>query len=368
MVSLDEHGLQTVYDTILRAEQVRREGVKELKDLFTEDPRLIISPNQNCNGGCLHCVSDSRPDDDLDLSYDGFSRIDPEFLKTFSAVDFGRKGNPLLYQSQGYNLADLMSFLNENGIDKFTLALGLQNSRIPVIGELEKLASDKNLDVETMVTYHHYHEDLDPTQLARDFNSTLKNFWGFSGKMLISLLGDCYVPDSNTPTKEREVNETFRRNMKTIFKDLDFVLKGPGEYEGKYKGKKMSILVPLIDTRVYPLGRFIHYLTDKGILEEYKKQFEESMTDYACPDFIKWPGIIIEPDGDLNLCGSFEAVNCKNAVVSNIHGPFEEVKKNLMDYHHREKQWFIDNLSGIIEGTVSSCKLKNKLVQKPLNN
>lgn len=101
-------------------------------------------------------------------------------------------------------------------------------------------------------------------------------------------------------------------------------------------------------------------MSDKGILEQYETQFEQSMSDYVCPDLIKWPGIIIEPDGSLNLCASFEAVTSNGAIVGNIFSKsYEEVKHELIQFHRKEMGWFTKNISGIMAGNVSTCKLKN---------
>ena len=195
-----------------------------------------------------------------------------------------------------------------------------------------------------------------------DFNASLKNYMRFSNKILISLLGDQY----GEPTKAEQVKKTFKGNWDIIFHDISLKPAEDGKkYHAQYQDKQADILIPPIDTRVYPMGRFRQELSQKRILKQYEKQFEESLSDYACPDLIKWPGIIIEPDGGLNLCASFEAINCKDAIVSNIFAkPFSKVKKELMQFHQRELGWFIQNIDGIVAGRVSTCKIKNNCYQK----
>ena len=88
------------------------------------------------------------------------------------------------------------------------------------------------------------------------------------------------------------------------------------------------------------------------------------MGDYVCPDLIKWPGIIIEPDGSLNLCASFEAISCKGAIVSNIlTKSYSQVEDELLQLHKTELKWFTENVQDIIQGNVSTCKLKNHCYQ-----
>ena len=127
MASLTESGLRTVYEAVLRAEQVRKEGIRGLADLFAEKPRLVISPNNTCASSCLHCVADSNPSGMI-MPYDSFVSINPDFFSIFSTADFGRRGNPLLYDSEGHDLADLLSFLHDKGINDFSLALALQKN------------------------------------------------------------------------------------------------------------------------------------------------------------------------------------------------------------------------------------------------
>ncbi|MBW3022780.1 hypothetical protein KY308_01625, partial [Candidatus Woesearchaeota archaeon] len=337
MTSLGEHELETIYKTVLRAEQAIKEETRGLKDVFSENPRLIISPNNICKCSCLHCVAESSPAG-ITMPYDKFVSINPEFFRIFSAADFGRRGNPLLYNSDGHDLADLLEFLNAQGLNKFTLALTLQKNPVPVIGRLEKFA--EQADIETMVTYHHYFNGLDTAKLARDFNSTLKHYMRFSEKIIISLLGDKY--SQKEPTKAEEVEQTFNKNWGIIFDGIEMVSRdGAGRYLAKHESEQVQIYIPKTDTRVYPFGRFRKYLEQKGILQQYEEQFTNSMSDYSCPDLIKWPGIIVEPDGGLNLCASFEAICSQDSVVSNIFAkPYDEVKNELMQFHQKELRWF----------------------------
>lgn len=358
MTSLTQEELRTVHDTILRAEQVRKEGVKDLTDLFNGNPRLIITPNDKCVEQCFHCVADSSPKGTT-MSYNRFTNIDPRFFQTFSVADFGRRGNPLLYHSEGHDLADMISFLNDQGINEITLALAIQRKEVPIISKLGDLVTNERANIETMVTYHHYFENFDPKQLAKDFNSTLKHYIKFSKKFVISLVGDEY--SQQEPTKAEEVRNAFQDNWETIFEGLNIRKSEEGSYFVNYESKEAEVLIPPVDTRVYPLGRFREYLIDQDLLEHYSTKFEESMGDYVCPDLVKWPGVIVEPNGDLNLCASFEAVCCRGAIVSNIFDQtYLELLDELQQFHAKEMNWFIDNLPGIIAGETSTCKLKNE--------
>jgi hypothetical protein len=354
--SLTSHGLRTVYETVNRASS-QDNKVTKLSYLFSENARLIISPTNKCNNGCLHCVADSKPNGKT-MSYEKFISINHEFFSAFKAADFGRRGNPLLYKSGNHDLADLVGFLYNQGLRNFTLALAIQDHRLPVIDKLEELTSKPNLTIDTMITYHHYLASQDASKLAQDFNTSLKYFIGFSNKIIISLLGHKYSGDK--PAKAEEVMRAFDNNNSLIFSGIKLEKNNDSSYTAEYNQRKAIIRIPDIDTRVYPLGRFREYLDNRGILSQYEKEFNESLTDYVCPDLVKWPGIILEPDGSLNLCASFEAITCDKAIVTNIFSKtFEQVKEELLNFHKKETDWFIKNIDGIIQGKVSTCKLKN---------
>ncbi len=358
MSSLSPAELQTIYQTVLRAQADLTTEVTEISDLFAENPRLIISPSNQCEHSCLHCVADSNMAGEV-MSYSSFTSIDPEFLKIFSVVDFGRRGNPLIYNSEGHDIVDILEFLYDNGINEFTLAFGLQNKHTSIIDKLAQFSIEREVSIEIMLTYHHYYDKLDTGKLAKAFNQSIRNSMEFSDKILISLLGDIY--SQQNPTRAEEVENTFWGNQRTIFEGVHLdVINDRTEYSTSLGTKAIEIIIPPIDTRVYPFGRFEQYLSNQGILDAYTQQFEAAMSEYVCPDLVKWPGIIIEPNGDLNLCASFEAVNCNHSIISNLFTkPYSQVKAELTNFHDREFKWFIENLEGIMSGTVSTCKLKN---------
>jgi len=349
--------LRTVYDSLRKVQEAEKKRVGELADLFSDNPRLIITPSNRCGNACLHCVSDSRPDGVM-MKYSDFANINPEFFTIFKVADFGRRGNPLLYESERQDLADLIKLLSSHGLEKFTIAAAIQPVYAPVIGKLGELARKDNVHIDAMITYHHYFANLDTKKLAEDFNQSLKYLIKFSDKIIISMLGD--NSSLRKPSMAEEVQRTFKDNLDLIMKDMAVVAHNNASYTIDAEGKMVDIKIPTIDTRVYPLGRFRQYLSRKGILKKYELEFNNSLTDYVCPDLVRWPGIIIEPDGGLNLCASFEAIACSEAVVSNIFTkPYYEVKADLIDFQKKESCWLIDNIGDVIKGKASTCKLKN---------
>jgi len=352
----DRRSLEVIGETIARSLEADKKGVSQLSDLFCENPRLVITPNDDCDNGCLHCVADSTAKGTT-IPYDAFKSIDPEFFKIFKTADFGRRGNPVLYRSQGSDLADMMGFLQSMGIQKFSIAAAIRNSYPEIIPRLKKVVEEKGIGLDTMLTYHHYFPALDQVKLAKDMNAAIKDYILFSDKIIISLLGDNY--SQKDPTMKQEVEETFNRNHGLIFEGIELAAAGENAYAARFKDHHAKISIPATDTRVYPFGRFREYLRYRSMLNEYTEKFEASLSDYVCPDMIRWPGIIIEPDGGLNMCASFEAINCRKAVVSNIlDWPFDKVKSDLIRCHELEKEWFDKNIDSIMDGSAMSCKMK----------
>jgi hypothetical protein len=353
---LDPGGLNVVYETILRCQQARKEGVYELKDIFSPEPRLVVTPNDNCSGGCLHCIADSKSIGTT-IDYEAFTEINPKFFEIFSVADFGRRGNPLEYKSKGNDLADMIQFLYDKGIPKFTIAVAIQKDEAPIIERLENLA-DNGIPIDTLLTYHHYHANLDKERLANEINLSIKNFSKFSKKITVALLGDDYNHGGFIMAKD--VKETFERNNPVIYEGIEISPSEDEYHEAECDGKYFQIRVTPVNTMVYPWGRFKDYLSRKGIIKDYEKFFYDKISDYVCPDLIKWPGIIIEPDGSLNMCGSFEAITCDKSRFSNIlSNSFETLEEELLQFHEKELDWFVKNLDQIIQGSVSCCKIKN---------
>jgi len=157
------HSVKTIRDTLVRYQDTR-EKATNLKEIFTAAPRLIITPSNNCNMACTHCIADSTPKGEM-MDYEKFASIDTEFFKLFNYVDFGRRGNPLQYYSQGKDLADMIEHLYNNGIENATIAAAIQRKETEVISKLEAL-SENGLNIESMITYHHYFNNLDTERLA----------------------------------------------------------------------------------------------------------------------------------------------------------------------------------------------------------
>lgn len=346
--------LKTLFEAFIRLNNIKAIEEISLKDIFKPDSRLIISPSNQCHSHCLHCASDSTPQGEV-MPFDSFIEIDERFFEPFSVVDFGRRGDPISYQSNGHNLADLIEHLYLNGIRNFTMASSIHSECLPVYNALETLSSG-NLIIDSAVTYHHYFPQFDPFKLHIMLNECLKNFFTFSREIHVSLLGDLY-PQYNT-TMANEVEDTFFSNWETIFSEIKMRRIDDGTFKAKYGNKTRKIVIKHMNEKVHPLGRFKKYLTEKGIFEEYNKNYNFLDNYHACPDLIKWPGIVLEPDGSLNLCGSFESLECDNAIISNIFSkPFPQVEEDLLKFHQKEVLWFSSSYLDLIAGKKSACKL-----------
>lgn len=125
--------------------------------------------------------------------------------------------------------------------------------------------------------------------------------------------------------------------------------------------KETLVSIPPSSDAVYPFGRFEKKLKKDGLYNEYINKFSKIHPEpHICPDILEWPGMAVECNGDINMCGAFEAIANPNVtVVSNILKPFEEVESDLLNLHEKEKDWFLDNLPDIAFGEKSTCKIRN---------
>lgn len=355
MLNFNSRDIHALNKTLERSEKVFNEKT-ELKYLLDLNPRLIISPSNQCNSSCLHCASDSMPNGEF-MPYSAFENIDQSFFNLFSTADFGRRGDPVTYKSQGHDLADLIEILIKNGIKYFTIAAGIHPEHLPVTDKLVELNS--KVKIGTMITYHHYFEKFEPKRFAQNFNLCLKNYFPFSNEIDISILGDGF--SYNKPTMGEKVKKTFHNNWEIIFSGIEMEKIDSHSYKAEYNNKTIKLVVRPLKEKVYPMGRFRDYLVEKNLLKEYEKNFEALNTYNICPDLLKWPAILLEYNGNLNLCGSFESLHCDNAVVSNIFTKsFQQVEKDLLNFHRKEHEWFLTSFSDIIKGKKVVCKMKEK--------
>ena len=146
-----------------------------LPDILSNNPRLVISPSNMCDKNCLHCISDSKFNGEM-MEYDKFESIPIDFLELFSYVDFGRTGDPMLYNYEGKNLSDVISFLTGAGIENYTIAAGLflnPKSEEP-IPKIKETKEEKNLKMDNMLTFSNYY-GMDESRLIEVFINYLKS-------------------------------------------------------------------------------------------------------------------------------------------------------------------------------------------------
>lgn len=333
---------------------------ENLKDIFSENPRLVFSLNNYCNKGCMHCVPEATAEESDGIKYEDIIGLDPRYFNIFKKVDFGRKGDPMLWKSESHDISDLIEYFFSNDVEEATIATGVFKDRERwyerVTKNLEIVHSNHNSILETMITYHHYFPDMKADEIASVFNKTLQKCSKFSDKIVISIIGDRVYDDSSITS----VQNSFLDNFDRIFNGFG-LRTSKNKIIAKREGKNTEILIPLPSDAIHPLGRFEKKLKKDNkydkYLEMYNKMFSEPSN---CPDGLNWPGIVIEPNGDINMCGAFEAIaNPEVTVVSNIFKPFEKVEEDLLDFYEIEKRYFKNNFPDIAFGRKSTCKIKN---------
>ncbi len=336
---------------------------KNMKELFSENPRLVVSLDNYCNKGCLHCIADSSIQKSEKLDYEDITGLDKRYFDIFKIVDFGRTGDPMLWESNNHTIADVIEHFADKGMKEVTVASGLFKNNNQwyenVVNKLENIRSEhKNLEIGAMLTYHHYFPDMKDKQIAKLFNKSLSECSKFSDKVAISLLGDIIYENSHTSNIKR----TFLNNFDIIFDGFEIDIYEDNEIIAKKDSKETKISISNVSGAVYPFGRFEKTLKNDGLYEKYLKDFNILFFEpNLCPDVLEWPGMVVEPSGDINMCGAFEAIAKPHlTTISNILKPFEEVEDDLLKLHKKEKEWFLKNLPDIAFGKKSTCKIKNR--------
>jgi hypothetical protein len=352
------HDLHLISAQLVKLEQPEP---RRLKQAFSENPRLVVSLDNICDKGCLHCVSEATMKKSEKMEYEDITSLDFRYFDIFKTVDFGRKGDPMLWKSDDHDISDIINHFADRHVKEVTIAAGLFKGRDKwyerVTEKLEKVhAKHDNLNLETMLTYHHYFPDMKPEEIALLFNKSLYDCSKFSDKIIISIIGDRAYDASSI----NAVGESFLENFDKIFKGFD-LRRSRNNIIAKKDGKKTVIYIPQPSDAIHPFGRFENKLKNDKIYESYVKTFNEMLSEPDnCPDALSWPGMVIEPNGDINMCGSFEAIAYPNVtVVSNIFKPFEKVEADLLDLYRKERQWFIKNFPDIAFGRKTTCKIKN---------
>ena len=352
------HDLQLLSSQLSKLDEPNPE---KLKDAFSPDPRLVISLSNYCDKNCAHCVSEASVNETEQLTFENIDTLDRHYFDIFKKVDFGRKGDPLLWKSEKRDISNVVESLASNGVNEVTIAAGIFKGRENWYEKITKRLEDvhnkqKNLNIETMITYHNYFPDMTEEVVAKKFNKTLLGCSRFSDKIIISIIGDRFYEDSYVDN----VENSFIQNSHIIFEGM--------ELSGSRKNitvsnaeRSFALSIPFTSEAIHPYGRFAKKLKKDKNLKEYTEFFSELVPEpNLCPDPLIWPGMIVEPNGDINMCGSFEAIAYPNvSVVSNILKPYENVEKELLRFYDKEKKWFINNFPDIALRKKTVCKIRN---------
>jgi hypothetical protein len=332
--------------------------VNSLEELFDERPRISISLSNFCDKGCSHCIADSNLNGGM-MSFEDFSKVPERFFRIFSYADYGRTGDPMLYESCGKDLADVISFLANYELRNHTIASGIfvYKEMNELIEKIKRVKDQSDLSIESLLTFHLYYPSLDHETLAKAFNKSIRKMARFSDRIILAVIGDTYF----TETSLSSALNVFSENLGAIFEGLDLVeRKAENTYLLRSNGRDTEIEIRT-NPAIYPYGRFEKYLKGKGVYEDYLDNFPFFSKPLICPDTGRLPGIIIEYDGGINVCGSFEAVATKETVVGNLFGKtYDELEKLLLDFYRKEKDWVIENFDDILLGKKSTCKLCNR--------
>ena len=161
----------------------------------------------------------------------------------------------MLCKSNEKNISNIINFLADKGTEEANIATGLFKGKEEwyenITNNLQDVNNNHdNLQIGSMLTYHHYFPNQTEEQLAKTFNKSIKGCSKFSDEIVISVLGDNFYEKSLA----ENVENTFIKNSEKIFKGFE-IIKNEEHIVLKRNGKETKISIPPPSNTVYPLGR-----------------------------------------------------------------------------------------------------------------
>jgi len=273
--------------------------------------------------------------------------IDQRFWSLFRHAAIGRKGEPFLYNSYGNDLSSVVDYLIVKGIPEISFYFGVFNEDNPdyliQTREMENLKL-RNPFVRFIsgLTYHPFSPDMDCFE--QGFRYAFDSCFRFSDEISIELLAS-NVEEETSMENLASRFETFRKallmNYEVVEKEGNTIIT---------KGLKRALLsYKQPNTSVYAMGEYKKTLLKKGLKEKYDEVMGEITYPPICASTLSHKYIVIEPDGGLKNCVSFEGMHTKsqfnlfeegygNMVMwlgSRFHEQRDTIKSRLEDLIHK---------------------------------
>ncbi len=307
---------------------------------------------------CQHCAPGDGKNKMMD--WDNLTSLSPEFFQLFKALNIGFEGEPFLYKSKGKDLADLVEFLSQNGVNDITFSFGIFNERNEAYRRVaERLAAAKQRNPETTLTvrltYLPFVNDMEGFEAGFKyaFDSCLK----FADRVAIDALYDDVEESTSLPV------------IGTRFDDF-MEHKVLNDYLGNVRDGKLHLVhqgrdieIEINDPRVpSAIGDYKKYLETRGLLERHLELKGPPAFTPHCDSVLIPDTLYLRSDGSVKTCASFRYM--QNPSELNL---FETGYEGLLYYLKlrflSDRARFLENLPQIINGTYSMCRCQALVVE-----
>jgi len=319
---------------------------------------LGLSLSNRCNRGCLHCASDSTPDGEI-VPYEKLTGFSNNFLKLIDEATFGLEGEPLDYEYNGKNLADIIEHYANKGIKKYALSTG------GTVSDISKKAlnaiKNKPISLKTRLTYSLY-PGINGNSESNDniFLKSLENLADTIPEVNVQILGDKYFQETNIQKALERFDSIISKNGYLSRKKISDE-KDPFKSYAYNKGNKKIIvgLTSAIDN----VGRFTKVIENKLLtLINPKIPFKEPEISkkIICEHLFDYKKIVVDYKGNARFCDT--TLSYGKPTIANI---YEEGEQAFFDkwYNYNDlcRQYVLSNINKIMHSKAETCLCKAKL-------
>jgi len=206
---------------------------------------------------------------------------------------------------------------------------------------------NQNVHISSGLTYHPF---APHKQLFEDgFKYALDSCFEFSDEITIELLGS----DVTKQTSIEEVKKQFAGFETRLLADYDIgneddgliLKKGPRKVQLKYKEP---------NSKVYDQGLYKKTLESSGLLQKYSEVMGEKTYPPICTSTLNHNFIVVEPDGGIKTCVSFDGMHTQ-AQVNLFKDGYSGVLEWLENRFHQQRDEIINRLPDIVYRRHSMC-------------
>lgn len=298
---------------------------------------------------CSHCVAGKGDGRSMDLAR--LAAVDDRFFELFQEAAFGRKGEPMLYRNGNNTLADAVQLLIEKGLQQFSFYFGVFDPNNPrYFEEYTRLVDIMQLEgvrFQAGLTYHLFAPDI--VLFESGFRYAFEACFEFCDEITIDLLASEVMEETSVEALEQR----FEHFKQFLFQDYGIIETEEGTFvERDNRRVKLSYKGP--SDNVYDLGEFKKTLERKGLTKRYREMMGLRIPPPICVSTMNHETIVVEPDGGVKTCLSFDGIyTC--AKVNLFEAGYEGVLAHLEKRFHAQREEIIARLPDIIYKRHSMC-------------